>query len=518
MRASSYVIYVDLPHVSDEMLLVHGYSGAYDKVSKRVAAFIRSLEIRRPPRPLYGAWASEPTANGPVEPPSEATLEALKRRGYLTEMSLEKEEEVFNLIARKLHEVHSRRPSYIFIPTYDCNLRCAYCFQDHMRTDGRFHHLLSKMTLETADRIFKGITNIEAAHGLAPARKPEAGQPDAAQNDVAQPEARPVPRSFGFFGGEPLLAANHELVGHIIGRAMDLGPAVFWAVSNATELSAYEDLLSPQKLSSIQITLDGPPAEHDQRRIYESGSGSFENIARNISLALDRGVNINVRINVDRSNISQLPELAEVVHERGWAGYRNFSVYVAPIRSVGNGVTRSQAMSSWEIDCTVAEMRNTYPLMAIMAQPDDALKRQAYRIFEDPEHHIPNLRESFCGAHTSMYIFDAFGDIYACWERTGEPSLRVGHILEDGNLQMNLPLLREWRSRTVMSNPVCGKCRYALHCGGGCAVLAHNSTGELHRNFCDGFSSRFRANIAEAYIAHISGQTLAGRADRLCDQ
>ena len=156
--------------------------------------------------------------------------------------------------------------------------------------------------------------------------------------------------------------------------------------------------------------------------------------------------------------------------------------------------------------------------MELIAQPDDGIKRQARRIFKDPEHGIPMLRESFCSAHTGMYIFDHFGDIYACWERTGDPSIRVGHIKEDGTLDMNLPILQTWRTRTVTSNPVCGKCRYALHCGGGCAVLAQRKTGELHMNYCDGFSSRFRANVAEAYLDHIAGRAMVARSDRLCDQ
>jgi uncharacterized protein len=89
MRTSSYVIYVDLPGNSDEMLLVHGYSGAYDKVSKVVATYVRSLELRRAPNPLYGAWVSEPALDGAVQMPSAETLEILKRRGYLTELTLE---------------------------------------------------------------------------------------------------------------------------------------------------------------------------------------------------------------------------------------------------------------------------------------------------------------------------------------------------------------------------------------------------------------------------------------------
>ena len=71
LRASSYNIYVDLPDNPEEMLLVHGYWGAYDKVSRRVATYVRSLEVGRPPRPLYGTWSPEPPIAGEVRPPSE---------------------------------------------------------------------------------------------------------------------------------------------------------------------------------------------------------------------------------------------------------------------------------------------------------------------------------------------------------------------------------------------------------------------------------------------------------------
>ena len=36
LRTSSYVIYVDLPGNPDEMLLVQTYTGAFDRVSRRV--------------------------------------------------------------------------------------------------------------------------------------------------------------------------------------------------------------------------------------------------------------------------------------------------------------------------------------------------------------------------------------------------------------------------------------------------------------------------------------------------
>lgn len=165
LRASSYTIYIDWPNNSDEMLLVHGFTGAYDKVSRRVATYIRSLEVGRPPQPLYGAWSAEQALDGCVPLPSEQTIAVLKKRGYLTELSQADEERLFHKIAALLHKQQCR-PNYVFMPTYDCNLRCPYCFQDHMRTDPACRHLRYTMSQQLVDRIFAAMPQIEAHHGL----------------------------------------------------------------------------------------------------------------------------------------------------------------------------------------------------------------------------------------------------------------------------------------------------------------------------------------------------------------
>jgi len=112
-RTSSYVIYVDLPEEPDEMLLVHGYTGAYDKVSKDLATYLRSRELRSAPKPLYGAWTPEIPLGGRIETPSDDILKVLRRRGYLTRLSYGKEEELLQRIAMKMHEMRSRVPNYV---------------------------------------------------------------------------------------------------------------------------------------------------------------------------------------------------------------------------------------------------------------------------------------------------------------------------------------------------------------------------------------------------------------------
>jgi uncharacterized protein len=498
LRTSSYLIYVDLPGDATQMLLVHGYTGAYDRVSRGVATYLRALEEAVAARPLYGTWGSEPALDGTAPPVADETIERLKKRGYLTPMTDAEEEAFFTNVSSKIqHVAVHRAPSYILMPTYQCNLRCPYCFQDHMRSDPTYRHLLRTMEPAMVDRIFQGMDRIDAAHGI--------------------PEGAEVRRSITLFGGEPLLEESRPTIEYILHKALSQGKARFSAITNATDLHAYEDLLGPEKIGQLQITIDGPPREHDKRRIYADGSGSFERIARNVTMALDRGVHVSLRMNIDRTNLELLPELADEFLARGWNKYQGFSAYVAPVHGANEHTSAKTTFNSWQLNQAMTELKAQHPSVRRIGGSDDALLDRARQLFDQRSDPLPRFRSSFCGAHGSMYVIDAFGDIYACWERTGDPSIRIGSIDAAGTVFMNRAILENWRSRSVASNPVCRKCRYAVYCGGGCAVLAEGKHGDMHANHCDGFSKRFRASVAEAYMDHAAGVTREVNADRICD-
>src|SRR4051794_2568738 len=92
MRTSSYVIYVDLPTSHEEMLLIHGYTGAFDRVGRRVSGLLRRNEAGHVPKPLHGDWSDYDAGFSESEPPDAETIARLRERGYLTDMSVEAEE------------------------------------------------------------------------------------------------------------------------------------------------------------------------------------------------------------------------------------------------------------------------------------------------------------------------------------------------------------------------------------------------------------------------------------------
>jgi radical SAM protein with 4Fe4S-binding SPASM domain len=123
MRTSSYVIHVDLPDRPDEVLLVHGYTGAYDVVSRPVASYLRANEPSRH-KPAVGDWPEEPIVT--ADAPSDATIARLAKRGYLTDQSVPDERERVRALANITH------PEYVFMMTYDCsNLQFAHS-SDHI--------------------------------------------------------------------------------------------------------------------------------------------------------------------------------------------------------------------------------------------------------------------------------------------------------------------------------------------------------------------------------------------------
>ncbi|MFL6198404.1 MAG: radical SAM protein [Thermoanaerobaculia bacterium] len=486
LRTSSYTIYVDLPEEMDEVLLLQGYTGAYDRVSRPVARYLRSLSGRRAPD----------AENGEEWRPRDETLAALERRGYLTAKTHEEEEAVLGRIAGALYERDRRyQPGYVFMPTYDCNLRCPYCFQSHMRSDPALGHLIRTMSPEVVDRIFAAIPAIEERHGLDP-------------NGTRD-------RGFLFFGGEPLLAASRPIVEYILQKARALDRPKFSAISNATQLEAYRDLLGPGKIESIQITLDGPPREHDRKRIDVHGAGSFEKIAGNITMALDLGTRISVRTNIDRANIDFLPQLDEEIAARGWKSYSNFTPYVSPIHAAGGGM---ELMDSWVLKKQLGELQREHPEMRRIGHLDDSLRGRLRKVFEERKNPTSGFKASFCGAHSTMYIFDAFADVYACWEQTGDRNLRIGSVAEGGELRFEDERNEAWRSRTILKNPVCRRCRYAFYCGGGCANLAQGRTGDLNTSFCDGFANRFRATAAKVYLDFLAGRKSEAIPEPACDR
>jgi len=459
VRESNYNIYIPLTG-SEDHLLIHGYSGAVDVVHAEVTEFLQNYQDKKSRR-----------SNRITDP----LVESLLKRGYLTERTFEEEKEYVRKLGRVLFDWQKKGTGFLLMPTYDCNLRCPYCYEKQLRRKGS-EWMQKTMDRSTVDSAYEAMTLIQ--------------QSQNSQENAA--------KRITLYGGEPFLRQNLDIVTYIVEKGGGLGYA-FSAITNGVELDNFQDLLGkgPGKVNWIQITLDGPPDIHDVRRRRADGSPTFADTASNIDEALKRGVTVYLRSNVDKSNLNRLPELSCIYQERGWVKSPNFIAYSNVVEMKPEEAGCENLLTCGQLMTAAQENKQSHPQMESIPTARNMQRRFILLLKGDG---YPHFSPAFCGSHLGMYILDPYGDIYACWESVGEPIGRIGRYLPD--LEMDGPMFELWRERAVIDFPECVSCKFVFLCGGGCATRAYTATQSLKSSICMDFPEAFCAAVPEAYAEY----------------
>lgn len=384
-------------------------------------------------------------------------------------------------LAEALHKHQLKAgKGFLFIPAYDCNFNCPYCYEAAISRNGT-GWTKEVMTKEMVDAAY------EAMHQLEP--------------DVQRC------KRITLYGGEPLLAENYEIVSYILEQGLKRGHT-FSAITNGYELDAYWDFIGKGKIEFLQITLDGPPEVHDQRRRLQSGGGTFDRIAPNISRVLETGANVAVRINTDRQNIAHIGRLAEIFRMNKWTAKENFRAYTSPTHAGereqegdpdGSALRRcidaSALFQRGEFVAAVLEQKKHHEQLRTIGDNDFGIKRMIKAVLAKGM--LMPFKSVFCGANVGMFIFDPRGDLYTCWEFVGQEHGKVGRYWPVWNIDE--ALLDQWRGRTVANIPKCRECKYALFCGGGCEAFAYRKHGCFLSSYCNDYPNIFAKFVAIAY-------------------
>jgi uncharacterized protein len=476
LRVSSYLIGAPLPEQPFH-LLMHGFTGSVDKVP---AVLGEHLVQRR----------GESFGGDDAPDISEMTVERLVERGYLTQLRHEEEREILLRIAATLHEADlaSHTTAFVLVPTYMCNLRCPYCFQEHGMHAGKgeFSRL---MTRERADHAFGVIDRFRRPGAVAEALgvlEPEAQGAACEAHGSGDCEIT-------LFGGEPLLEDTVPIVSYVVAEAAARG-IMATAITNGVELGRFQHLLGPGLLEELQITLDGPPHIHDQRRIGPGHRRTFEAIAANVDMALARGVRVGLRINVNAANAEHLEELDEIVTQRGWRDHPNFFANAAAVHGAHLAKANRNLLPSPKL------VEITIRLRKERGSRIDSYESVARRTLSNCIRGTgyPFHSAAFCAAEAGMLILDPLGHVYACWEEIGQKAHRIGDYGGDG-ISFRREVLGQWLARFPGAIEACSNCPYALIHKSGCAYQARRATKTMFSAACASFQEYFPMSLADAY-------------------
>jgi len=420
LRRSRYT--VTIPLSGDEYLLVNTFTGAMISGTKD---FLKAYEADA------------------LENCSEELVSTLFSSGFVTELTPREEMQYAFENLESIRRIYRDHTLFILILTYQCNMRCSYCFQS--RLFERHNQWLDQtMTADQVDAAFAAIETLNP--------------------DTKMP--------IHLFGGEPLMYQNYDLVQYILEKGESLGKS-FLVVTNGLEADKFLPLLSTSNIASLQVTLDGIQEIHDSRKKKADGTGSFQEILSSIEQLAEAGLHVFVRVTFDHHTVRTLPAFMEVTTERGWHTHKTLSVYLSPVYHHTEG-------GCFNFVCNL-EMGD----LEFLAE-NEATKNAFWQGLEPLKKKLgfkdlwfPQI--SYCRHNPSQTWFDPFGDIYLCTDSLGDSEHAVGTYYPA--LCFNEQYYA-WKKRTIFDMKSCHYCKYAPICGGGCGHYAFHEKGGLQKPDC----------------------------------
>lgn len=461
-----------------ETVVIHGRTGQYELINALELNYIKAFSLpSAPPDPIVLLKKNEISGFPPGVLPER--VELFLKKGFLTRNSREEEKNMIKTQAENLQaRILASSPTYAFMPSYHCNFECMYCFQEEMRKAMSKEEKNKVMSRETADRIFASFAEIEKISGMP------------IQEDLL--------RRYILYGGEPLLKKNLDVVDHITAKARALSPSDIRVLTNGYSAEHFLHLMRDNRFNEVQISLDGTASVHDTRRPLNSGGPTFEKIAENISKVLDTGAELKVRVTIDKENFKNMRELTAYIEKQNWNSYSNFKVSAELLHAGNDALDHSTFLNQKSLRDQIDQLREDDPLGKIILNEEDFNTRMIYGAIQKREPLTSRMRPTYCSAHNTMYIFDPLGDIYSCWERTGDAKWRTGFIDENSKPHFNEQVLNFWRKRVVTNVPECASCSYALFCAGGCGIHIECMGKDYMSPNCNGFPEFFKGAAQKA--------------------
>lgn len=300
-------------------------------------------------------------------------------------------------------------------PTLDCNFACPYCYENR----------------------FSGAMSSEIQSATV----------DFIESQLQQKQSKTL--SLCWYGGEPLLYPS--IIERISAKLMEYCTAnsIRYYCSMVTNgyLITEENIKILKKIQcdDIQITVDGLPETHNKRRILRNGGETFSQIFSSIQLLNARGINVRIRVNIDKDNLQSYHEV-----EKLFSSLENVTCYPAPVtvEKTQSQEQRCKCFGHDEYEAFYSAVIDYGEFLNILDKSFDNKVRS-------------------CMAETDgCYVVDPFGYTYKCLNDVGHPENSIGKVTEPG---VNNPAgISKYLGRDPFTEDECKDCKYLPLCFGYC--------------------------------------------------
>lgn len=324
------------------------------------------------------------------------------------------------------------------VTTYACNLACIYCYEGKGELENKS---MDERTARCALKFIYRLATHENNTGLR----------------------------VTLFGGEPLLNMPVNLILAKESRKWcEENSKDFFmsAVTNGTLFTErnVEDLA--QYSCSFLVVVDGPHKIHDQRRIYKSGNGTFNDIIDGLHRVTDHGLKIKIRINMDETNKDHIVPFFAFLREEGLT---DVSLNITPVFNTSPACSSySYCMPDLEGSVVTNHLYNVAESMGITTEKKEK----------------PSPQGACRAQRFSNFIIDPYLRLFKCNILLPFEKNAVGTINPEDSEPMFNRVNVDFMSRDPLAADECRMCKLVPVCRGGCLVEILETQGTTHGYIC----------------------------------
>lgn len=355
--------------------------------------------------------------------------------------------------------------------THGCNLACRYCYGRH----------------ETADGNGKG-----PLYGSGIVHMPEAVALKAV--DLFWADSGTLKElNLTFFGGEPFmnLPLMRSIAMYCRKKEAETGKRIhFSVVTNGTLLGGDALDFVKQYKVSVQISIDGPAALHNQNRPFRDGKGSYEAVMEGVRrLRSARNGRIPARITAAHGAMDNLGVFRHLTN-LGFA-----SVHIEP--ALGGGC-EAGGLNTEDLDELLRQEE------AVARYFVESIQGGRYANYHGLVRHVRGTRVVhdrryfYCGGGRGLICVSNEGEFYPCHRFTGLKEYCLGSV----DTGINHEGRRAFHALHVDARPGCRSCWARYFCGGGCWNHAYTAHGGLEQPDENGACRLIRRQIELAMAAN----------------
>ena len=337
-------------------------------------------------------------------------IEQLCSQGLWVDADVD-ELEQYNLFTYYANRYVKNRPHLTITPTMECNARCFYCYEAGVRC--------GTMRKEDCANIVRFLKSLDCSQGL----------------------------DLTWFGGEPLM--NQEWMDYFSEslKEADIDYAAF-IITNGSRIddTTIDKMINKWKIRAAQITLDGSYEEYALRKSYVDQDGTiYYKILQTLGKLAENGMNVQVRMNVDRNNRESILNAVTDIKEL-YKDNSRINCYPAFLTGTGEPLKEKKKTDF------IKEMIET-------GQGKFNANEYLYR--------LPRTKACYY-YQKNAYSIDVSGNVFICEHMLGHEQQAIGNI----NSELTLT------EREVSGKrKECQKCIFLPKCQGGCIdALNHGET------------------------------------------